>query len=183
MPSPLAHSVAGYLFAQVFPLDLSPNRESRVGQLELLWAIFLANAPDLDFIPQIITGQPLHRGLTHSLPFLLLGCAIAAIAPWITKKIAYRPAFFWTTGLYACHLLLDFFTQGRGIPLFLPFSATYFSSPLPLFLGFDLSLGLLHVRHLFPLSLELVYAAVILWGVKRFHQSPRQPPVPAKKDS
>ena len=92
MPTPLAHS--GFALALAFaaaPGKLPAPRTT-------LALIFLANAADLDFVPGILTGQPVayHHGVSHS--FLFAAIMTAMVTPMVTR-IAPDPRRFsvWAT--------------------------------------------------------------------------------------
>jgi inner membrane protein len=95
----------------------------------------MAIAPDFDFIPGILQGQPnlYHQGLSHSLGAgLLVSFAAALIVSEGTVWKNWGLLFV----AYASHLALDFFApDGRppyGQPLFWPISSTYYLAPPPL---------------------------------------------------
>ena len=138
MASPIAHSFAGFWTS--LPLRkctktrLTADWRQYVSGLGIL--ILLANAPDLD----LLLGNALHRGFTHSVT--------VAVLISLTLSCAWRivPGFWRSTSLYftaySSHLLIDFFTgtrigwtnSGFGMPLFWPWPET-FSSPLILVFG------------------------------------------------
>jgi inner membrane protein len=131
-----------------------------------LYPVFVATVADLDFIPQIITGESFHRGLTHSLIFTL---GFSLILAFILRKrwqFSYKQLAWITFILYGSHLVLDFFTEGRGIPLLYPFTENFFVSSITLFPGVHHSRGLWHYSHLIWICFELVYSVLLVWGVR-----------------
>ncbi len=109
MPTPLAHS--GFALALAFaaaPGKLPAPRTT-------LALIFLANAADLDFVPGILTGQPVayHHGVSHS--FLFAAIMTAMVTPMVTR-IAPDPRRFsvWATLAAASHPVLDWVTGEPG---------------------------------------------------------------------
>lgn len=64
MPSPIAHSVTGYVLSNFLPFKKL--------KFYIFYGVFVAIAADFDFIPQWITGKNFHRGLTHTLIFALV---------------------------------------------------------------------------------------------------------------
>lgn len=135
MPTPVAHTLAGYAFAR-----LSPKRAGRLPLFMLVLILFAANAPDMDFIPGLLVGRPsdFHSGITHSLGFALLISAFMAGALSF-KTGRFLPNFLLFLGAYLTHMLLDYLNpDGRppyGIPALWPFSSQYFISSTPVFLG------------------------------------------------
>ena len=157
MPSPLAHAVSGYVLAKVLPQPQSLGRSRRWLPF---YGVFAATAADFDFIPQLLTGENYHRGLTHSLLFTLGFSAFGLI---LTRG-KYRNRFGFTAILYSSHLLLDFFSAGRGIQLFYPLTS-YWRSPVIIFPGIHYSEGIWNIKHLFPLFFELIYSALLVGGL------------------
>ncbi|MFQ5584839.1 MAG: hypothetical protein ACE5GL_10425 [Calditrichia bacterium] len=74
MPSPIGHSLAGYVIASFKSGSLFNKNLSTV-----LLFVFVANVPDLDFIPGLIIGKPniYHHGVSHS-----LGVGIFFLSSW-----------------------------------------------------------------------------------------------------
>lgn len=173
MPSPIAHSISGYVIAKLLPLESAKSSQAKKWGGKIWYSVFVANAPDLDFIPQIVTGVAYHRGLTHSLIFMLGFSAIAAAIASYVWKISYRQILWFTLILYGSHLLLDFFTEGRGIQFFAPLSNAFFRSPVYIFPGTHYSRGLWHYSHLLPIGFELIYSALLLWGWRQLTRGRR----------
>lgn len=75
MPSPIAHTVSGYVIFRF----LSPeghkvtrgNSNKKIVSPIYYYYMLLVNLPDFDFIPQLLTGQRYHHGFTHSLVFTI----------------------------------------------------------------------------------------------------------------
>jgi inner membrane protein len=168
MPSPIAHSASGYVISRLL---LKEN----VKVSQLLYGVVMANAADLDFIPQILTGVKYHHGLTHSVVFCVgISVCVAVVGHYLIQH-RMKQLFVLTFLLYASHLLLDFFTDGGdGIQLLWPFDARYFRSAIPLFPGTHWSEPLLqHPGHWLFVVYELIYAALLIgieWRVRVRHR-------------
>ncbi|MGB3293530.1 MAG: metal-dependent hydrolase [Phormidesmis sp.] len=179
MPSPIAHSVSGYALthlpfvkARTFRGQLWP-----VTPLAALYGVFVSNLPDLDFVPQLLTGIRFHRGPSHSLVSALL---VSGLLVWIVRRYrhsrprsgrqpSYRVLFAFTFGLYGSHILLDLLTTGgSGLPLFWPLSPQTFQFPFPIFPSVHHSRGLWHSSHLVFISAELLYSVCLLGGLRFF---------------
>ncbi|CAD5936007.1 Putative membrane-bound metal-dependent hydrolase [Planktothrix tepida] len=162
MPSPLFHATAGYFLGKYLPSHIIPKSYPfRRFDLNILYPVFIATCADFDFMPQILTGIEFHRGISHSLIFTL---GFSLIISWVASKIwkiSYQQLFRFTLILYSSHLILDFFAEGRGIKLFLPFLDQFFKSPILLFPGVHYSLGWFHPSHLVSLSYELLLTVVL----------------------
>ena len=167
MPSPIAHSMTGYFINEVFPVNKTRQFPSFNHFFIVFASIIVANAPDLDFIPQIITGNRYHHGLSHSLVLALVFSSISVIIWYLlTKKLLIR-LFVWLLLLYCSHLLLDFFTAGgEGIQLLWPFTESFFISEIALFPGAHHSEGIFAISHLVFISFELIYSVLILIMIK-----------------
>lgn len=141
MASPVGHS----LIAVSIVLALSerfPRRQTVAWLWHRRWillgALFLANLPDLDYVPGLVIGDlnAFHHGFTHSLGF--------AVAVWLLLVLAGRwggvgvRRWALLAGLLLLsHLLVDVLTaDGRapyGILLFWPMSEAWIHSPFSLF--------------------------------------------------
>lgn len=103
-----------------------------------MFYLFVANAPDLDFVPGIIMGKPnlFHHGISHSLGAAVLSsCLLAAILNYKGIK-NLKKGFLLCFGLYCSHLFLDYISVDArppvGIPLFWPLNQEYFIFPHPI---------------------------------------------------
>jgi len=131
MPSPLAHSLMGFGLYN----ESAPARRRRWPLLALL--VFLANAPDLDFLPGLVHHEAFlfHRAVTHSLCFV----AVASLLVWAALAALRRPharrlAQMTLIGLLS-HLVLDYFcgTSEDGIALLWPISDERIAAPFRVF--------------------------------------------------
>ncbi len=131
MPSPVGHSLAGWVIASFRSRSLKPVNLKRIG----LYA-FIANAPDLDFIPGAMMGQPnlYHHGISHSIGAGLLFAGAAAFVIKLQSGGRLLREFGYMLALYGSHLVLDLLSMdGRppfGIPILWPFSGHYFMIPI-----------------------------------------------------
>lgn len=164
MPSPLAHGAAGYL---VHRLRAAQSGEGaapgRSGWWALLATIGLSLLPDLDAIPGILSGDfaAYHNNSTHSLAMALPAALAVGGLVWLRGRAGFT--FWFTTALvcYQLHVIMDYFTLGRGVMLLWPFSGERYSSPILLFAGVAWSDGLVSSRHLWTLLGELVFVGAI----------------------
>jgi len=131
----LTHAGAGYLVYEA----MRPAGRHRVGLLAT--AVVLANAPDLDFLPGLVTGAPtvFHRGFTHT----VAGVALVGLAAWwCARRVRPREWSPARTAVFASlafgsHLLVDYFTVDGVAPYgarFLwPFSDAHLHAPVQAF--------------------------------------------------
>ena len=132
MATPIGHSLAGYaLYRAMEPYGIKHRA---------LLAVFMAIAPDLDFVPGFLIGTPAlyHQSVSHSVGFaLVISVAVALI--YRRKQQSFFAIFSLCFVAYLSHLIIDFFgPDGRvpyGQPLFWPASNTYFISPVSVFWG------------------------------------------------
>jgi membrane-bound metal-dependent hydrolase YbcI (DUF457 family) len=131
MPSPIGHTLAGCAVAlAVMPPQMAQAWEA--------WAFCLicANLADVDFIPGFLTGnlRTFHRGPSHS---LVAAIVAAGVGGWLLTWSAV-PWQTWV-GLifmaYGSHVVLDYFTPGRGVLLNWPFSRRRYQAAHPWFLS------------------------------------------------
>lgn len=158
MPSPVGHALTGLLVAAL----VAPRASSRCagsagaspehGAWRALAAagglgVAASLAPDLDFVPGFLVGDPgrFHHGPSHS-----LGGALAAglAAAALTRLLAPRSAALASLGAarvgllaglaWTLHVLLDALAADTSVPygvmLFWPVSDRYVISPWSLFL-------------------------------------------------
>jgi membrane-bound metal-dependent hydrolase YbcI (DUF457 family) len=166
MPSPIAHVSVGYA-VWICLRDRSSSALTprlRDTWLALPAALFLSLLPDVDAVPGILLGElhRFHNNLTHS---ILAACLAAVVCGWIARGLhAVRPALWFRLALLCCgsHVAMDYFTGGRGVLLFWPFSISRFQSPVILFHGLKWSAHLRDGTHLVTLLNELLFAASLL---------------------
>lgn len=194
MPSPIAHSVTGYALAHL-PFIKSrtfPSRRWPMTPLATLYALFVTNLPDLDFVPQIVTGVRFHRGPSHSfLSALVVSSLLAAIVYQYRKSSqpaghlpAYTTLFALTFGLYSAHLLLDLLTYGGdGLPLLWPLSDQRFLFPFTPFPSVHHSRGLWDASHLVFMRAELLYSLCLLAGLWLVRSAAKSRPAQRSQDS
>ena len=195
MPSPIAHSVAGYICASLLSprvvQSLMPFARSTSARFLGLYGVLMGNLPDFDFLGQMI-GLGHHRGISHSLIAMLVVSAIAALLTFVYLRLSCRLnqkrlatlttlGFGLTLVVYGSHLLLDYFTAGGpGMQLLQPFSDGYSQAAHPIFPPVHHSEGLLYWGHLEFIRVELAYSAIALaclWGWQKWcdRNSPPQP--------
>ncbi len=136
MSSPFGHSLAGYIIA-AFTSKTLVVKNIRI----IFFTVFIANAPDLDFIPGILMGKPnlFHHGISHSLGTGALFSIILALILNYKVSVHIKKDFLIYFSIYCSHLFLDYISlDGRppiGIPLFWPLSQEYYISPYPVLPG------------------------------------------------
>lgn len=144
MALPIAHSMIGlalgiWRFVPGCAGLKEAFQSARQRRIELFVCIILANAPDVDFLFGICTGNlnRYHQLGTHTLIWALL----AALFIWLYGKLALSNhsclAFWFVFLLIASHLIVDIFTadtkEPYGIMLAWPFSNGYWHSPVSIF--------------------------------------------------
>ncbi|MFQ5456671.1 MAG: metal-dependent hydrolase [Nitrospirota bacterium] len=177
MPSPIAHAVSGYAISRLLPpkQPIVTGQDDNKEKIYIAYCILLANLPDFDFIPQLLTGQRYHHGFTHSLIFTIgISMTLGLLSNSILETQGFKQSFFLTLIIYGSHLLMDFFTAGgKGMQLLWPFSDGFFISPIAIFPGVYYSKGLFHYSHLIFIGFELVYSVILLrilwfWEKRRY---------------
>lgn len=165
MPSPIAHTVTGYVVSQLFLLHGRTRQRNKNWGI-ILYAIFVANAADLDFIPQLLTGERFHHGLTHSITLCALAGMLSALVAYYLKRDSWKKIAIVTLLLYTSHLIMDMVTAGgNGIQFLWPFSKAFFISPILIFPETHHSTKLLHhPGHIIFICFELGYST-LLFGV------------------
>ena len=182
MPSPITHVAVGYA---IYRLARSRRRGVTTG-VEPAWlllavACFVAMLPDLDVPVGLALGDlgRFHNYGTHS---LIVGLGVALALAGIASLARLGRFLTWFLVVLACyelHVILDFFTVGRGVMVFWPFSSARLGSPFKLFYGVHWSDGLFTVRHIWTVLTELglialAVLAVTFWPRKRGSASPAE---------
>lgn len=177
MPSPLAHVAGGYATYQVTKRRQASSTpaEGSISPVVLLLALGAALLPDVDAIAGLLLGNfgRFHNNVTHSILVGLLVAIVIGGLAWLT--LSSTRAF--TVSLlvlvnYQTHIFMDFLTDGRGVMLFWPFTATRYESPILLFYGLHWSEGLISIHHLITLANEAVFVAALGFVVHRFVSVP-----------
>ena len=134
MPSPIGHSLAGYV------IYAGTNDSHTIRWKTLFLYILVANLPDFDFVPGFLLGTPnsFHRGVSHSLGFaFLFGIVLGLFVARNTTNQKFFKSILIFSGLYFSHIFLDFFSVDTSIPIgekvFWPISNEYFSAPFQFF--------------------------------------------------
>lgn len=170
MPSPIAHSVSGYLVSKLWSQkgNLKFFRTTR-NYPWLLYVVFVSNAPDLDFILQFFLNEKIHRSFTHSVTATLGVSCFAGLIGFIFCKSHWKQLWLITLIMYSLHLVLDAFTAGGlGMKLLWPFTENYYRFPFSLFPPVHHSRGLLDLSHIIFVSYEFAYSVLLLWGLKKW---------------
>ena len=162
MPSPIAHTTVGYLIHKVYQSRTSSPSLGRIGPLPrlLLVTAGLSLLPDIDSVAGFLLRDfgRYHNNGSHS---LLIGLAVALVIgtlAWWRKRSGF---VYWFTLVLLCyqfHVILDFFTVGRGVMLLWPLSSARFEAPVKLFYGLHWSDGLVSINHIWTLLNELAFA-------------------------
>ncbi len=180
MPSPLSHSAAAYALYRLSIAYAPPTRLQQFFPSVRLFFVWLAVTflPDLDAGLGLATGdlERFHNQFTHSvfsgvIVALSIGCVV-----WILRKKGFADWFWITLVAYEIHILMDFFTAGRGVMAMWPLSDQRFEAPVQLFYGFHYSDGLLSSRHLITLVNEagfVLFVSILLHVVLQ-HRKGRQ---------
>jgi inner membrane protein len=172
MPSPLAHIVAGYAVYRIYRNNLYEDARAKIWQVPvlLLVVVFLSMLPDVDSIWGLVMGDfgRYHNNGTHSLVVgVFLAMLFAGIIRW-HFRYSFSTWFIIAVVAYELHVLMDFFTIGRGVMLFWPFSYERYSSPLLVFYGLHWSDGVFSIRHLWTLLTEMIFLAFV-YAILRFY--------------
>lgn len=170
MPSPVAHAAVGYLLYRAFrsrmPQEASRDRGRLLPRL-LVATVGLSLVPDLDSVPGILLGNfgRFHNDFANSLIFGLAIALIIGAVVWLRQRSGFKS---WVTVAlisYELHVLMDFFTVGRGVMLAWPFLVDRFEPPVKLFYGLHWSEGLMSPMHLWTLVTELAFVTAMLFVV------------------
>ncbi len=174
MPSPIAHSAAGYAFYRIFRRQLpklASKRTLTVPRL-LVVAVAFSMLPDVDSVVGLLAGDfgRYHNNLTHSL-FVAVGVGIGAgILGKIFRIGRFADLFSLALLCYGSHVVMDAATVGKGVMALWPMTDERFLSPVPLFAGFHWSEGWWHRRHWWTAATELVFGGLVVLLMQRWER-------------
>lgn len=160
MPSPIAHAALGYFVYRTLRSRMPGEEDSRsVGPLPrlLVATVGLSLLPDVDSVVGLLAGDlgRYHNNLTNSVVFGLAVAVGVGATVWLTRRSGFKRWFAIALVCYGLHVLMDYFTLGRGVMLAWPFSLDRFEPPLKLFYGLHWSYGWTSPRHLLTPVTEL----------------------------
>ena len=176
MPSPVGHILFAFAISGVAkPRDV----------LSQWWSVLVlitAIAPDLDFLPGIVIGDPnrFHHGPTHSIAAAVVFTFVIALMFRSLSKTQILVLFL----VYAGHVLIDTLAKDLhvpfGVPLFWPFDSHYYISPFALFRNFshgthNEGLGgvirdIFSVHNLWTVAIEMAILGPLLWLTDRYRR-------------
>ncbi len=164
MPSPLAHSAVSYLIYRAQGQSARPR--TRAAWWILGAALFFSFLPDLDTVPGVLFADfgKYHNNLTHSLFTLAAVALLGGGALPATVFGAYSRRVGFVALCYGSHLLLDYFTVGRGLMLFWPLTDARYQAPIKLFTGVHWAHAWRHPGHLWTLANELLFIGALALG-------------------
>lgn len=138
MPSPVAHSMMGLAV-----YITSTKKEEIISSWKrFLFFIFLANLPDIDFLPVFIFGfsiiPNIHQGITHTIGFSIVAGLFFALL-YGSKGGNVLKGFLLVFSLLSSHIFLDYLTVDStppyGFKLLWPFSDKPLTSSVSIFDG------------------------------------------------
>lgn len=135
MPSPVAHSLIGFI------VYYSLTNKGKINWKIIGTYVLVANLPDFDFIPGFILNSPnnFHRSFSHSIGMsIIFGLFLALISHFKAHPKNFIHNFLLYGGLYLSHIFLDLFSVDTSVPfgvqIFWPITHFFYISPFSLFL-------------------------------------------------
>ena len=185
MPSPLAHTTAGYAVYRLLRRRRSDG-EPQVWRLPLILLVTLVFSilPDFDTVAGILAGDigRYHNQGTHSLVVGLLVALLFAVLLARGRMHAFKAWFPPLLLSYELHVLMDVVTLGeRGVMLLWPLSSARFDVPFTLFYGVRWSEGIFAWQHLVTLATEAVFALLVIGGLYLLERRQNVPSGPSQR--
>lgn len=185
MPSPLAHTTAGYAVYRLLRRRRSDG-EPQVWRLPLILLVTLVFSilPDFDTVAGILAGDigRYHNQGTHSLVVGLLVALFFAVLLARGRMHAFKAWFPPLLLSYELHVLMDVVTLGeRGVMLLWPLSSARFDVPFTLFYGVRWSEGIFAWQHLVTLATEAVFALLVIGGLYLLERRQNVPSGPSQR--
>jgi len=185
LPSPLAHTTAGYAVYRLLRRRRSDG-EPQVWRLPLILLVTLVFSilPDFDAVAGILAGDigRYHNQGTHSLVVGLLVALLFAVLLARGRMHAFKAWFPPLLLSYELHVLMDVVTLGeRGVMLLWPLSSARFDVPFTLFYGVRWSEGIFAWQHLVTLATEAVFALLVIGGLYLLERRQNVPSGPSQR--
>ena len=169
MPSPIAHMAAGYAVFEFARLRMREVGNSTVRLCVLLMGVLgLSLLPDMDSVAGILAKDfgRYHNNLTHSFSMGIAATLLIAAGAFVMDRKRVAQWAILALVCYELHVLMDFFTVGRGVMIFWPISPDRWEPSFKLFYGLHWSNGWFSHRHLWTLLNESVFAVILIGCVK-----------------
>ncbi len=182
MSSPVAHTSLILLLWPGLRARFQ-NDISRPRRVLLAIAVLAAlMGPDFDLVIGLFVDAPLatyHNGGTHSFVGILAGGIVFAVIARMIVPLPMGPLLVVGTLAIASHILIDFFTYGRGLQLLWPLSQERIEAPFVLFRGVRHSSDVTIGTHLLNLLSDVLFAFAV-WIVSGWvrHRHTANPPLP-----
>ena len=139
MSSPVGHSLGGYIIAGRY----QPAAVSSIGFIgAIVFLIFSANAPDLDFLAGAAMGDfnGYHHRASHSVAAVFLFAGLVYLVAVLLKLRAANLAAMGALA-YASHLALDFISDDKSAPfgmqLLWPINEHFYIAPQFIFMNIE----------------------------------------------
>ena len=176
MPSPVGHILLAFAISGV------PKPRDVFTRWWPVLVLFAAIAPDLDFLPGIVIGDPnrFHHGPTHSITAAVVFTVVIALLFRSLSKAQMLVLFL----VYAGHVLADTLARDLGapygVPLFWPFDSHYYIAPVTLFSNFShgthndglsgVIQDIFSVHNLWTVAIEIAILGPLLWLTERYRR-------------
>lgn len=181
MPSPLAHSAVGYIVAKVLLPRYRKKGNNDLGKNKklVIATVIMSLLPDFDSGLGVLLGDfgRYHNNISHSLVFGLVTSVLIGLIVKVAMKGQFWVGLIATLIFYELHIVMDFFTYGRGIMLLWPFTNQRFQSDILLFYGLHWSDGIFSVSHIITLANEIFFIALLILVL---NLTTKQSPTPGK---
>ena len=167
MPSPIAHTAAGYAIYYLSRSRAPQTRLTGTGRFSTLLIVTTGFSllPDVDSVVGFLTGDfgRFHNNATHSL-IVGLGMALAFgfLMGW-KERSGFGFWFIIALLAYELHVLMDSATISRGVMALWPFTTERYRFPITVFYGLHWSEGWFSLKHLWTATTELAFAAFVVF--------------------
>ena len=153
---------------RIFRKALPALQNTRSALFLVAAASILSLLPDLDCVAGVVAGEfgRFHNNITHSfgigISVALVAAAVAALAKGTRAGTAW---FLFAFACYGLHVVMDYFTEGRGVMALWPFLSDRLTSPVCLFRGVKWAMGIWNVEHLWTFLNELLFVGIVTLGI------------------
>lgn len=150
---------------RIFRCALPVLQNALPALLLVVAAAVLSLLPDLDCVVGVAAGDfgRFHNNITHSFAFGAVVSLLVAVVLVSAVGKGTGPAWFlFAFTCYGLHVVMDYFTAGRGVMALWPFMSDRFGSPVCLFKGVKWATGLWSSQHLLTILNELLFVAALI---------------------
>jgi inner membrane protein len=118
--------------------------------------------------------QRYHNNFSHSFVFAI---PVALMVAGLFHKVYHSNFWLWFVVClisYDLHIIMDIFTDGRGVMMFWPLTEVRFAAPIEIFIGLKWGEGWFSLWHLWTILTESLFGLAVLLATHYFDKRRNQ---------